>query len=98
MTAIKALILSLMLVMLPAGVTAGEVGYNFEEEIVQFYAMPSEDLPTAEDIAEYCPPGWSYEVYLWVLTEDGSYVPDDVAQGQCPAIPQPAKPYDRFGI
>ncbi len=101
MTAIKVLIMTLALTLFMGGnqwVTAGEVGHNYENKIVRFYANPGEDLPTEVQIAQFCPPGWSYEVYRWTVTPDGSLVPHDVAQGQCPDVTPPANPYDKFGI
>ncbi len=83
---------------MPTQVTAGEVSFDFENEITRFYAMPSEDLPTKNDIGMYCPPGWTYEIYEWVETEGGSYAPRAFAQGPCPSIAPPENPNDRLGI
>lgn len=101
MKAIKLAILGLAAgVLLVTQVTAGEVAFNFQERTTQFYSMPGEPLPTKEQIAEYCPPGWTYELYRWTRTEDNTYTSSDAGQGQCPGsdIEVPANPADKFGI
>jgi len=101
MKAIKLAILGLAAsLMLVTQVTAGEVSFNFQTRTTLFYSMPGEPLPTLEQIGEYCPPGWTYELYRWVLTEENTYVPADAGQGQCPSseIEPPENPADKFGV
>ena len=91
-------LLTLALLIGGGWVTAGDVAYNYREKTVLFYAMPSDDLPTKQDIAQYCPPGWTYEVYRWVLQDEGGYGVADADQGTCPNIPEPENPFDKLPI
>ncbi len=87
-------------------VTAGEVGYNFRDRTTYFYVMPSEELPTPSDIAQYCPPKWTFEIYQWTLSKDDptSYTTSEepIVQGDClddsEFIEVPVNPADKFGI
>lgn len=98
MKAIKALILSLAL-LLPSGVTAGEITFNRDDKIIGFYIMPDEKLPKGI-FEQFCTPGWSYEVYRWTSTEGGSFTPNDIQQGRCPKaeIKPPINLNDKIGI
>jgi len=91
--AIKLLILSLALVAIPAGVTAADIGFNYDEQIVAMYLMPTEDpavmlealfaaqLPNG---VKLCQPEWTYEVYTWVDDGGGSYHSVLADEGACP--------------
>jgi len=95
-TAIKALILTLALTLLAGGnqwVTAADIGFNYDEQIVAMYLMPTEDpavmlealfaaqLPNG---VKLCQPEWTYEVYTWVDDGGGSYHSVLADEGACP--------------